>query len=112
MNEKQRAQLAFTGDPEPEVRTESPLVAGSVRILRPGTDYLYCSECQRHVPCEPLEGDVWEVQCSRCVGECGLCSCRISGECLDKDGSRVQFHIHTAREIGRTRFNRKEAKDV
>jgi hypothetical protein len=86
MNEEQRSQV------------DHPWGAVSrLRQLGAGTDYFYCSECRRHVPCERLEGDTWEVQCSRCVGDCGLCDCNVTGEYRDKNGARVQFHIHIAR---------------
>jgi hypothetical protein len=82
--------------------------------LRQGVDYLYCNECERHVACIPLEGDTWEVQCSRCVGECGLCSCRTAKRCLGKDGAPVDTHIHVARSARPERFHSpiKEVGDV
>lgn len=67
-----------------------------VRQLQPKVDYLYCEECARHVPSIRLQPGVWEVQCSRCVGECGLCSCRKTGSCTGKDGARVQAHTYVA----------------
>ncbi len=38
-------------------------------------DYFYCGICGQHVPCIPLGHERWEVQCSQCVGDCGLCAC-------------------------------------
>lgn len=70
---------------------------GRTQELRRGVDYLYCDDCGRHVACIPLENDTWEVQCSRCVGECGLCSCRTARQCLGKDGTPVDTHMHVAR---------------
>ncbi len=66
--------------------------------LLPGVDYLYCPECGHHVGCIRLQPGVWEVQCPRCVGECGLCSCSAIGACYGKDGAPVQTHMYvTAR---------------
>jgi hypothetical protein len=112
MNEEQRSQPDLSRREKENWAEPQPCAGDPVRELRPGTDYLYCSECGRHVACAPLEGDVWEVQCSKCVGECGLCSCRVSGRCLDKSGSRVQFHIHIARGFSTASVDRKEAEDV
>ncbi len=64
--------------------------------LRPGVDYLYCDECGHHAPCTRLQPGVWEVQCSRCIGECGLCACRLTGSCLGKDKTPVQTHMYVA----------------
>ncbi len=82
--------------------------------LRPGVDYLFCETCGHHVACTPLEGDTWEVQCSRCVGECGLCSCRTAKQCLGKDGEPVDFHVHVARSARdpRSQSPNKEVRDV
>ncbi len=62
--------------------------------LQKRTDYLYCGECGRHVPCISLEPGVWEVQCSRCVGECGLCGCYVAGYCYGKGRTPVPTHMH------------------
>ena len=69
-----------------------------LRQLQPNVDYLYCCECGRHVPSIRLETGIWEVQCPRCIGECGLCSCSAHGICQGKDGSPVQTHMHVAGE--------------
>lgn len=69
-----------------------------LRQLQPNVDYFYCGECGRHVACIRLEPGLWEVQCPRCVGECGLCSCSANGICQGKDGSPVQTHMHVAGE--------------
>lgn len=61
--------------------------------LQPGVDYLYCSTCGHHVACIRLQTGVWEVQCPRCVGDCGLCGCDRAGKCLGKDGVPVQTHM-------------------
>ena len=60
--------------------------------LLPGVDYLYCPDCGHHVGSIRLQPGVWEVQCSRCVGECGLCGCKMTGTCHGKDGAPVQTH--------------------
>ncbi len=65
--------------------------------LQPGMDYLYCPECGHHVACIRLQPGVWEVQCPRCVGECGLCSCRTTGTCRGKDGAPVETHMYVSR---------------
>jgi hypothetical protein len=62
--------------------------------LQPGVDYLYCAECGHHVGCIRLQPGVWEVQCPRCVGECGLCSCKTSQECRGKSGMAVGTHMY------------------
>ncbi len=62
--------------------------------MQPGVDYIYCRECRKHVPCVRLEQGVWEVQCPRCVGECGLCSCRSTGVCVGKDNVPVRTHMY------------------
>jgi hypothetical protein len=74
-----------------------------LRQLQPNVDYFYCGECGRHVACIRLEPGLWEVQCPRCVGECGLCSCSANGICQGKDGSPVQTHMHVAGESSRRR---------
>ncbi len=89
------AQAAFRGGRDVD---GMPDHAGAhLRDLRQGVDYLYCDVCGRHIPCMPLEGDTWEVQCPRCVGECGLCSCRTAKQCLGRDGAPVDTHLHVAR---------------
>ena len=65
-----------------------------LRQLQPDVDYLYCRECGRHVACIRLEAGVWEVQCPRCIGECGLCGCSANGICQGKEGSPVQTHMY------------------
>lgn len=67
-----------------------------LRQLQPNVDYLFCSECGRHVACIRLEEGVWEVQCPRCVGECGLCSCLVTGSCLGKGQTAAPTHVHVA----------------
>ncbi len=67
-----------------------------VRQLQPQMDYLYCAECSRHVPCVRLPGGVWEVQCPRCAGECGLCSCLETGTCVSKGDVKAPTHVFIA----------------
>jgi hypothetical protein len=62
--------------------------------LEPGVDYLYCAACRHHVPCIRLQPGVWEVQCSHCVGACGLCSCQTTGVCHGKNGALVLTHMY------------------
>ncbi len=62
--------------------------------MQPGVDYIYCRECRKHVPCVRLESGVWEVQCPRCVGECGLCSCHSTGVCVGKGKVPVRTHMY------------------
>ncbi len=62
--------------------------------LQPNIDYFYCEECQKHVPCVRLEAGVWEVQCPRCVGECGLCSCYLAGFCFGKGRAPAMKHMY------------------
>ena len=64
--------------------------------LLPGVDYLYCADCGHHVGSIRLQPGVWEVQCSRCVGECGLCGCKATGACHGKDGTPVQTHTYVS----------------
>ena len=64
--------------------------------LMPGMDYLYCPDCAHHVGSIRLQPGVWEVQCSRCVGECGLCTCKTMGSCQGKDGNPVQTHTYVS----------------
>ena len=64
--------------------------------LQPHVDYLYCGECGHHVPCIRLEEGVWEVQCPRCVGLCGLCSCLTTGACLSKGQTHAPTHVYVA----------------
>ncbi len=64
--------------------------------LLPGLDYLYCPDCGHHVGCLRLQPGVWEVQCPRCVGECGLCGCKSTGSCQGKDGKPVQTHTYVS----------------
>lgn len=66
------------------------------QLLQPGVDYLYCPVCGHHVAATRLQPGVWELQCPRCVGECGLCSCRSQGACFGKDGVPVQTHMYVA----------------
>ncbi len=65
--------------------------------LRPGVDYFFCEECQKHVPCIRLEPGVWEVQCARCVGECGLCGCHLAGYCFGKGRVPVRTHMYVVK---------------
>jgi hypothetical protein len=79
---------AVTSEPQ------RPAQEMSLQSLRPGVDYLYCDDCGHHVACIRLQPGVWEVQCSRCVGECGLCACRRTGSCLGKGKTPVQTHMY------------------
>jgi len=65
--------------------------------MRPGVDYFYCEDCQKHVPCIRLEPGVWEVQCARCVGECGLCGCHLAGYCFGKGRVPVRTHMYVVK---------------
>jgi hypothetical protein len=80
--------------------TQHPEVEGQILLnpqqLLPGVDYLYCSDCGHHVGSIRLQPGVWEVQCSRCVGECGMCSCKTAGTCHGKDGTAVQTHTYVS----------------
>lgn len=51
-------------------------------------DYLYCERCDVHVPCLRVDDGWWEVECSGCVGECGVCNCHLQKYCF---GSRGDF---------------------
>lgn len=62
--------------------------------LKPQADYFYCLECKKHVPCIRLEPGVWDVQCVRCMGECGLCDCRLAGRCFGKNKVPMQMHMY------------------
>ncbi|MGH9524909.1 MAG: hypothetical protein ACRD3E_20480 [Terriglobales bacterium] len=62
--------------------------------LLPGVDYLYCAECRQHVGAIRLQAGVWEVQCPRCVGECGLCSCKTTQVCRGTGGVDVGTHMY------------------
>ncbi len=64
--------------------------------LQQGLDYLFCRECLQHVPCIRLGSGTWAVQCSRCAGECGLCSCGASGQCQGEHGETVETHLYVA----------------
>ncbi len=64
--------------------------------LQQGLDYLFCQECMHHGPCVRLGTGSWAVQCSRCVGECGLCSCGASGHCQGEHGDAVETHMYVA----------------
>ena len=64
--------------------------------LLPGVDYLYCPDCGHHVGSIRLQPGVWEVQCSRCVGECSLCGCKTTGTCHGRDGAPVQTHTYVS----------------
>lgn len=50
--------------------------------LQPTVDYFYCDECKEHVPCARLEVGVWQVLCSRCIGECSRCGCHLAEYCF------------------------------
>ncbi len=67
------------------------------RELQRDVDYLYCAECERHVPSVRLEEGVWEVQCPRCVGECGLCACSETGYCRVPGQGLSPTHVFVAR---------------
>ena len=65
--------------------------------LRPEVDYLYCPECHNHVPC--IRTDLgWEVQCPRCLGECGWCHCPLRESCIGvtQGTSRIDIPPDTA----------------
>lgn len=52
--------------------------------LQPRTDYFYCDECRKHVPCVRLKPGVWEIRCPNCAGECALCGCHLAKYCFGK----------------------------
>ncbi len=79
-----------------QAREDGEILLNPQQLL-PGVDYLYCHECGHHVGCTRLQPGVWEVQCPRCVGECGLCDCSTTGTCHGQDGSPVQTHMYLAR---------------
>ncbi len=81
-------------DPQPHDE-DSPALLNPQQLL-PGVDYLYCSECGHHVGCIRLQPGVWEVQCPRCVGECGLCGCKTTHTCRGQGGLAVQTHMYVA----------------
>lgn len=62
--------------------------------LQPNLDYFYCSDCRKHVPCVRLSPGIWDIQCSRCMGECFLCRCSLSGQCFGKKSLPVQMHLY------------------
>ena len=64
--------------------------------LLPGVDYLYCAECGHHIGSIRLQPGVWEIQCPRCVGECGLCSCSTTQVCRGKGGMNAGTHMYVA----------------
>ena len=67
-------------------------MSDELQRLDPGVDYLFCPECKEHVPC--VRTDVgWEVQCPRCIGECGYCGCPLREACIgvSQDTSRAQI---------------------
>jgi hypothetical protein len=68
--------------------------------FQPGVDYIYCEECQVHVPCIPLEPGVWEVQCPRCVGECALCHCHLSTHCFGRGGVPIELRVRLVHTEG------------
>jgi hypothetical protein len=65
--------------------------------LQQKVDYFYCDECKTHVPCIRLEPGVWEVKCSRCVGECALCGCHLSNYCFGKGSAPVQMRLRVVK---------------
>ncbi len=88
--------MPLNGDrPQPEPGADPEAVLNP-QLLQPGVDYLYCPVCGHHVASIRLQPGVWELQCPRCVGECGLCSCRSQGACFGIDGSPVQTHMYVA----------------
>ena len=77
--------------------TEQSETAQANVTNREGVDYLWCDECHKHVPSIRLQPGVWEVQCPRCIGECGLCSCKLKGRCVGGQGDPVQSHLYIAK---------------
>ncbi len=67
-----------------------------VHELQRKVDYLFCERCGTHVPCIRLRPGVWEVQCPRCVGDCGLCRCSQLGQCVGSNGVPVPTHTFVA----------------
>jgi len=51
-------------------------------------DYLYCPVCKKHVACIRTDTGYWEVTCSGCPGECGVCKCYLARFCF---GRREEF---------------------
>jgi hypothetical protein len=83
-----------TRKPDPaQAQSENPALMNPQQLL-PGVDYLYCPECGHHVGCIRLQAGVWEIQCPRCVGECGLCGCKATQACRGKGGAAVGTHMY------------------
>ena len=80
--------------PAPQAPDEDGTVLLNPQQLLPGVDYLYCADCGHHVGAIRLQTGVWEVQCPRCVGECGLCSCKTTRECRGRAGVAVGTHMY------------------
>ncbi len=80
--------------PAPQPQEDEDPVLLNPQQLMPGVDYLYCAACGHHVGCIRLQPGVWEVQCPRCVGECGLCGCKSTHTCRGKGGVPVQTHMY------------------
>ena len=73
----------------------------TLKALQPKIDYFYCDECEKHVSCVGLDPGVWEVQCTKCVGECGLCGCHLAGYCLGQGNVPVRTHMHVVKSEGK-----------
>lgn len=67
------------------------------REMAPRVDYIYCDECDEHVPCLRLEPGVWEVQCPRCVGECAVCGCHLADYCFGSGGVAAKIHMRVVK---------------
>lgn len=65
--------------------------------VAPRVDYIYCDECQTHVPCVRLEPGVWEVQCPRCVGECAVCGCHLADYCFGQNDIAGRIHMRVVK---------------
>lgn len=90
--------MDFANKPVPPRTPREPREDGEILLkpqqLLPGVDYLYCPDCGQHVGCTRLQPGLWEVQCPRCVGECGLCGCDKTGTCHGQNGAAVPTHMY------------------
>jgi hypothetical protein len=69
--------------------------------LQQKVDYFYCEECKMHVPCIRVQPGVWEVQCSRCVGECMVCVCHLADFCFGQGKTPVRIHMSVVKGAGK-----------
>ena len=74
--------------------------------LEPRTDYFYCEECQKHVPCVRLKPGTWEIRCPNCAGECAVCGCHLAKYCFGK-GNGIHLVLVPERKKGTAQTRRK-----